>query len=93
MASTLDKELYSYFVQLNEAEKKSVLQLLKTFLHRRNEDTGRISIEQYNKEIDEALAEVEAGNFITQEEMENKRLNGKRRKMASPVAKPTGKSL
>ena len=70
MASTLDKELYSYFVQLNEAEKKSVLQLLKTFLHRRNEDTGRISIEQYNKEIDEALAEVEAGNYITQKEME-----------------------
>ena len=35
-----------------------------------NEDTGSISIEQYNKEIDEALAEVEAGNYITQEEME-----------------------
>ena len=93
MASTLDKELYSYFVQLNEAEKKSVLQLLKTFLHRRNEDTGRISIEQYNKEIDEALAEVEAGNYITQEEMENKRLNGKRSKMACPAAKPTDISL
>ena len=70
MASTLDKELYSYFVQLDEEEKKSVLQLLKTFLHRRNEDTDRISSEQYNKEIDEALAEVEAGNYITQEEME-----------------------
>lgn len=31
-----------------------------------------ITIEQYNKEIDEALAEEAAGNYITQEEMEKK---------------------
>ena len=70
MASALDKELFSYFIQLNEAEKKSVLQMLKTFLQRRTEETSRISIEQYNKEIDEALEEIEKGNYITQEEME-----------------------
>ena len=29
-----------------------------------------VSIQQYNKEIDEALAEAEAGDFITQAEME-----------------------
>ena len=29
-----------------------------------------VSIEQYNKEIDEALAEADAGDFITQAEME-----------------------
>ena len=29
-----------------------------------------VSIEQYNKEIDEALAEAEEGDFITQAEME-----------------------
>jgi len=70
MANVLEKEWYSYFVQLNEAEKKSVLLMLKTFLQKRSVDAGRISIEQYNKEIDEALAEVAAGNYITQEEME-----------------------
>ena len=32
MANALEKEWYSYFVQLNEAEKKSVLLMLKTFL-------------------------------------------------------------
>jgi hypothetical protein len=47
-------------------KKKSVLLMLKTFLSGRNEATQRISIEQYNKEIDEALAEVEAGNYLTQ---------------------------
>ena len=29
-----------------------------------------VSIEQYNKEIDEALAEADGGDFITQAEME-----------------------
>ena len=72
MADVLDKELSSYFMQLNEVEKKSVLLMLKTFLKGRNEDMQRISIEQYNKEIDEALAEVETGNYITQKEMEKK---------------------
>ncbi len=70
MATILDEKLQSYFVQLNEAEKKSVLLMLKTFLAGRSKTGESISIEQYNKEIDEALAEAEAGNYITQEEME-----------------------
>ena len=70
MPNALEKEWFSYFAQLNEAEKKSVLLMLKTFLHRRNGDAGRISIEQYNKEIDEALEEVERGEFYTQAEVE-----------------------
>ncbi len=58
------------FLQLNEAEKKSVLLLLKTFLAGREKTEDHISLEQYNMEIDEAWAEAEAGNYITQEEME-----------------------
>ena len=72
MANALEQEWHNYFVQLNDVERKSVLLMLKTFLQRRNEDTDRISIEQYNKEIDEALAEVEAGSYITQDEMEKR---------------------
>ncbi len=30
----------------------------------------RISLEQYNKEIDEAVAEVKAGKYLTQDQME-----------------------
>lgn len=70
MANVLEQEWHSYFKQLNEVERKSVLLMLKTFLQRRPKNDGRISLEQYNKEIDEALAEVAAGNYITQEEME-----------------------
>lgn len=70
MENVLDQKLYSYFTQLNDAEKKSVLLMLKTFLAGRTKANDPVSIEQYNREIDEALEEVEAGNYITQEEME-----------------------
>jgi hypothetical protein len=72
MATVLDKEMFNYFTQLNEAEKKSVVQMLKTFLQGRQDNPGRIGIEQYNKEIDEAIAEVASGDYITQEEMEKR---------------------
>ena len=70
MADTLDQKLHSYFVLLNDAEKKSVLLMLKTFLASRATNDKSISTEQYNKEIDEALAEAEAGDYITQDKME-----------------------
>jgi hypothetical protein len=70
MAKALEQELFKYILQLDEAEKKSVLQMLKTFLKDRELKTPCISIGQYNKEIDEAIARVEAGEFYTQEEAE-----------------------
>jgi len=70
MAQALDQELFKYILQLDEAEKKSVLQMLKTFLKGRKMNISLISIEQYNKEIDEAIARVEAGEYYTQEEVE-----------------------
>jgi hypothetical protein len=66
----IDQQMVEYFMQLSNAEKKSVVQLIKTFLKTRNDAPGRISIEQYNRELDEAEAEIEAGNFITQEDLE-----------------------
>jgi hypothetical protein len=32
MANPMEQELFHYFLQLDEAEKKSVLQMLKTFV-------------------------------------------------------------
>jgi hypothetical protein len=66
----IDQQMVEYFMQLNIAEKKSVVQLIKTFLKARNDSPGRISIEQYNRELDEAERQIEAGNFITQEDLE-----------------------
>jgi predicted transcriptional regulator len=70
MAKALEQELFKYILQLDEAEKKSVLQMLKTFVKGRDVKATRITIEQYSKEIDEAIARVEAGEFYTHEEAE-----------------------
>ncbi len=69
MENTTNQELHQYFMQLNAAEKKSILQMLKTFVKGRGQKIERISVEQYNQEIDEALAEVEAGEVYTHEEV------------------------
>ena len=69
MASVLEKEMYNYFTQLNEAEKKSVVQMLKTFLLSRKENPERISIEQYNKEIEEAMEEIKRGEVYSLDEV------------------------
>jgi alkyl hydroperoxide reductase subunit AhpF len=65
----IQQEMMQHFMQLNEAEKKSVLQMIKTFLKGRKEKSGRISIEQYNREIDEAMKRMDAGEFYTHEEV------------------------
>ncbi len=69
MANVLDKEMFNYFTRLNEAEKKSIVQMLKTFLNSRDESRDRITIEQYNKEIDEAMEEIKNGEVYTHEEV------------------------
>lgn len=39
--------------------------MLKTFLKSRKKNAGRISVEQYNKEIDEAMEEVRKGDVYS----------------------------
>lgn len=78
--STLDENMYSYFKQLNEAEKKSVIQMIKTFLQGRKISSDSISIEQYNKEIESSESEIENGESYSQEDvikMSKQWLNGK----------------
>jgi len=69
MVDTLDQEMQNYFNQLNEAEKRSVILMLKAFLMGRKENASHISIEQYNKELEEAEAEFKRGEYFTQEEV------------------------
>lgn len=69
MENVLEKKMSNYFSQLNEQEKKSVVQMLKVFLSGRSESTKRISIEQYNIELDRAMEEVERGETYTHDEV------------------------
>lgn len=66
----IQQEMMQYFMQLSGKEKKSVLQMIKTFLQGRKETPVPTSIEQYNREIDDAMARIDAGSFITQEDLE-----------------------
>jgi predicted transcriptional regulator len=68
-APSLNTELIKYLSLLTPAQKKSVLTLIKSFVSPEIK-SGRITIEQYNKEIQEAMAEAAAGDYITQEEFE-----------------------
>jgi hypothetical protein len=69
MENVLDKKMFNYFTQLNEQEKKSVIQMLKAFLKGRAENENRISIEQYNKELDEAMEQIKKGEVYSHEEV------------------------
>lgn len=70
MAKALEQELLQYIHQLDEAEKKSILQMLKTFVkgRRTGSKVDRVTIEEYNQELQEAEAEYERGEYTTHEE-------------------------
>lgn len=65
-ATPLEKELMQYWPGLTVAQQETVLGVIKSMIH---PELG-VSVEQYNREIDEAVARVEAGRFHTQEEVE-----------------------
>jgi hypothetical protein len=65
--STIDKELLKYFTQLDEPQKRSLLTMLKTFLKPASEG---VSIEAYNRELDEAMERISRGEFTSLEALE-----------------------
>lgn len=69
MGKALDQEMHDYFMRLSEAEKKSVIQMLKTFLKGRKEHVLPQTQEDYNRELEEGDAAIEAGDFVSHEEV------------------------
>lgn len=70
MAQVIDKQIVDYLPLLGKEEKKTILNYIKSYV-RIKELPKQISIEQYNKELDEAEARIDAGEYYTQEEIEN----------------------
>ncbi|MFN8283116.1 MAG: hypothetical protein U0U67_07860 [Chitinophagales bacterium] len=68
MSQTIDKQIFEYLPLLGNEEKKSILTVIKSFLHLKQDN--QINIEQYNKEIDEALLQIKNGEFLSQEDLE-----------------------
>lgn len=67
---TMQQQMQEYFAGLNEAEQKQVLEMAKALLNSHNPVREDIDLDEYNRDIDEALAEVANGNFITQADVE-----------------------
>lgn len=65
----LSQEMILYFTQLSDAEQRSVLQMIKTFLSSRKEDLKPATLEEYNRELDQSDAEIEAGDYVSHEEV------------------------
>ncbi len=55
--------------EINQVDDLALLKAVKSLLHYGLQKNGRISLEQYNKEIEEADAEIERGNFVTHDEL------------------------
>ena len=69
-AQSFEQDFDQYWSKLSIVEKESLLAMAKNYVQLKDEnDTDRVSIEEYNKEIDEAVARVEAGEFYTHEEV------------------------
>lgn len=58
-------EFIQKLFKINEALFRKLEAIINTGII---EESQRISVEQYNKEIDEAIEAIENGNFYTQEE-------------------------
>ena len=70
-AKTIDSEIVSYLPLLGDGEKRSLLGIIEAFLKLKQPDHGeRVSMEQYNAELDEALARIKSGKYHTHEEAE-----------------------
>ena len=54
--------------EIEQLEDISLLRVLKSMLHYGLKNEGRISVEQYNKELEEADAEIEKGEYLTPDE-------------------------
>ena len=66
---SIEDELQEYISQLDLSQKKSLLQLIKSFV--KEESVGKPqTIEEYDRELKEAEKRIESGIFYTQEEVE-----------------------
>jgi hypothetical protein len=65
----MDLETRKYeFIQKIFDVNESLFEQLEKIINKGTKEPQRISLEQYNKEIDEAIEDIEKGNFYTQEE-------------------------
>lgn len=66
--TTVKKELNTYLPLLSARQQALVLDMIKNILHVDNKEK-RVSVEQYNAEIEQALKEVKQGKSVAHSEV------------------------
>jgi len=70
MENVLDKELYRYFLRLNDNQKNSLLNMIKSFLQSNVKETAITTIAEYNDDLDKSMSRISKGDFTTLENLE-----------------------
>jgi len=65
--NTIKKQFDGYLPLLSEKQQTLLLEMVKSFLNI-DKDAKRITRKQYNKQITEAVARIDEGNFVTHED-------------------------
>ena len=67
-APSLDTEFMQLWLKLTAVEKESLMNVAKNYVQLK-EETDRISIRQYNQELEEAMKRIDTGEFYTHEQV------------------------
>jgi predicted subunit of tRNA(5-methylaminomethyl-2-thiouridylate) methyltransferase len=68
--SIIDRELLKYVSQMDELQKKSLLDLIKTFLKQKEAGAETTTLQQYNQELEAAMERISKGSFTSLEDLE-----------------------
>jgi hypothetical protein len=68
--SIIDRELLKYVSQMDELQKKSLLDLIKTFLKQKEAGAETTTLQQYNQELEAAMERIIKGSFTSLEDLE-----------------------
>ncbi len=68
-AAVTPQKMIDFFTQLDAGEKKNFLSLLKEYLKSGSKEMSPQSLAEYNRELETADAEIEAGDFILHEDV------------------------
>lgn len=68
-SSNVEEEIQKYIGQMSDTRKQSLLKLIKFFAEEDELFGPPQTVEEYNKEIEEAEKRMDAGEFYTHEEV------------------------
>jgi len=63
-ATAIKKQVDSYLPLLSAKQQTLILEMIKNLLNV-DKDTKRVSLKQYNKELDDAVARIEKGDSVS----------------------------